>query len=283
MLSAGFLFSMLVLTVACRHSVAGWQSLSMRYAGATAISLVWWSTSARPAGKKDSWPVDLLLPVLIILFSFFSLSGLTHYVNPVDRDRELASLDTAIFGGHPGVMLQPYIRPWLTTVLQLCYTSYYFIAITFCSILYLQKRRAEFDRAVFGVVFAFFVSYAGYLLVPALGPRFYINDAFTADLMRGPAASAIDSALNLAEGVNRDAFPSGHTMIVLVVLVYAWKFMKGFFWAAVPVAAGLVVSTVYLRYHYAVDVIAGIILAPAGVYIAERLFRFLSGISAEKK
>lgn len=221
--------------------------------------------------------LEIILPVFIILFSFDSMSGLTHFVNPHAADGALASLDISIFGEAPGIMLQPFIRPWLTTILQLCYTSYYAIPIAFCLMLYFQGRRAEFDRTVFGIVMAFFLSYIGYLLVPALGPRFYLKDAFTADLMRGPVASAIDAALNILEGENWDAFPSGHTMIVLVVLIYAWRIDRRFFRGALPFAAGLILSTVYLRYHYAVDVIAGMALAPVSAVISERLFCRLSG------
>ena len=64
-------------------------------------------------------------------------------------------------------------------------------------------------------------------------------------------------------GDNRTSFPSGHTIIALLVLwqaarhrVRGWPFL-------VPIVAGLICGTVYLRYHYGVDVLAGIIIAAA--------------------
>jgi len=39
-----------------------------------------------------------------------------------------------------------------------------------------------------------------------------------------------------------------------------------------PVATGLVISTVYCRYHYAVDIIAGTILAFLTVPLGDKLY-----------
>jgi len=217
------------------------------------------------------------LPLFIVPFVFDSLCGLTHYVNPADMDPALARLDEAIFGAAPGALMEGLINPALTTVLQLCYTSYYFLPVVLCIILYFGRDRAGFDTSVFGIVLGFFLSYAGYLMVPALGPRFYLDGVYNHDLMRGGLAAAIDGTLNNLEGRNRDAFPSGHTEMVLIVLYYAWIYRRWYFWAALPLVAGLIFSTVYLRYHYAVDVFAGMALAAVTVIASRALHKALSG------
>ena len=43
---------------------------------------------------------------------------------------------------------------------------------------------------------------------------------------------------------------------------------------------GVIVSTVYLRYHYVIDVVAGALLAVTVVMIAKPLYRLLGGIEA---
>ena len=58
----------------------------------------------------------------------------------------------------------------------------------------------------------------------------------------------------------RDCFPSGHTEIALVVLLYAWRFERRYFCGLLPAVGLLLFSTVYLRYHYVVDVLAGALL-----------------------
>ncbi len=75
------------------------------------------------------------------------------------------------------------------------------------------------------------------------------------------SADTIRDTLNALERFKQDAFPSGHTAVVLLVLYYAWHYVRGLFWVFLPVVIALIFSTVYLRYHYVIDVLAGILLA----------------------
>ena len=72
-----------------------------------------------------------------------------------------------------------------------------------------------------------------------------------------------------------DVFPSGHTMISVAVLLVAWKRARDVFWVLLPIATGLIISTVYCRFHYVIDVIAGTTLAfvtvPVGDGVYDRL------------
>jgi membrane-associated phospholipid phosphatase len=45
----------------------------------------------------------------------------------------------------------------------------------------------------------------------------------------------------------------------------------------VPAVSALIISTVYLRYHYVVDVIAGILLAMLTILISPQAKRLFSG------
>jgi membrane-associated phospholipid phosphatase len=271
-LEISFLALLSALVVIFNGRVPGAGILVARYAGVIAmVALAAWARISLPESAPIRY-INVFMPVFVIMFTFDSLGTLTHHVNPTDMDPALARLDLAIFGQPPGVLLEHAIHPVLTTVLQLCYTSYYFLPIALCLILWFSRERGKFDRAVFGITLGFFASYIGYLLVPALGPRVYIHNAFTHDLMRGPLATGINNTLNMLEGENRDAFPSGHTEIVLIVLYYAWAYRRWFFWLGLPLVTGLIFSTVYLRYHYFVDVAAGVALAPLCVWAATALY-----------
>src|SRR5207244_8115305 len=100
-----------------------------------------------------------------------------------------------------------------------------------------------------------------------IGPRFTVRHA--GPLPRGAISSAIDSALDQLETNKRDCFPSGHTMVVTAVLIEAARRSRRTFLAFLPFALGLVAATVYCRYHYGVDVIAGLLLAFLVVPIAK--------------
>ena len=83
--------------------------------------------------------------------------------------------------------------------------------------------------------------------------------------------------LDRAEGLTRDCFPSGHTELTLLVLYYARVFQKKVFWLLFPIGTGIIISTVYLRYHYLIDVVAGVLVAVVLIAIAKPVYRALGG------
>jgi membrane-associated phospholipid phosphatase len=204
---------------------------------------------------------SILFPVVCVLITFNSLGRLVHSVHPRDIDPLLIRLDYLIFGGYPTIMLESISNPLLTDVLQVAYSTYYFLPLSLGLMLKLQGRDLEFDRTLFLILFCFYLSYIGYLLFPALGPRYVMNHLQSKNLTAGSAiAEPIQHFLNELEGIKRDAFPSGHTGVALVVSVLAYQYHKVFFWVTLPVIVMLIFSTVYCRYHYAVDIIGGFIL-----------------------
>jgi len=214
----------------------------------------------------------IVFPVICVLLVFDSLGQLVHYINPADIDPLLIRVDYMIFRNHPTVMLEKIMWPLLTDILQLAYASYYFIPISFGVLLFKTGREKEFDRSVFLILFCFYLSYLGYLLFPALGPRFYLNDLQTTELHGFLISWPIQNLLNELEGIKRDAFPSGHTAITVLVLCLAYRYHKVFFRIALPVVSALVFATVYCRYHYVVDVIAGFLLTFLALVFGERYY-----------
>jgi membrane-associated phospholipid phosphatase len=212
---------------------------------------------------------DVLFPVICVLVIFDSLGWLVHYVNPEDIDPILIRLDYLIFNNHPTVLLERIMNPLLTDILQLAYSTYYFIPISFGVILWVNKQRKEFDRTLFLILFCFYLSYLGYILMPALGPRFTINNLQNTELHGFIVAEPIQRFLNRLEGIKRDAFPSGHTAIALLVLYLAYMFKRSYFWIVLPIVSALIFSTVYCRYHYVVDVIAGFGLTILTILLGE--------------
>jgi membrane-associated phospholipid phosphatase len=75
---------------------------------------------------------------------------------------------------------------------------------------------------------------------------------------------------------SRAAFPSLHAAVSLVMLAAAWRFVRAWFFVALPLVVGLWVSTIYLRHHYVVDLLAGFALAPVALVLAPRIDRWWS-------
>jgi membrane-associated phospholipid phosphatase len=117
--------------------------------------------------------------------------------------------------------------------------------------------------------------------VPALGPRFALADRQTVALETSPLSRSIARTINALERTKLDVFPSGHTMVTAAVLLVALRRARRVFWALLPVASVLVFSTVYCRYHYVVDVLAGLLLALLSVPLGDRLYDRLASWASE--
>lgn len=218
-------------------------------------------------------------PVAVIPFTYKELTYLIPLVNPREFDRELAAIDRQIFSVDPIVWLERLTWPLLTELFQLSYITYYFLPLVLGVVLWRKVWEEKFHFFVFVIVLGFYLSYLGYIAVPALGPRFLpeIQSQHTKPLTGLLLFDRIHATLNELEGKTYDAFPSGHTELTLLVLYYAQRFHRRTFWWILPAGSALIISTVYLRYHYVIDVIAGALLALAIILIAKPLYRWLGG------
>ncbi len=213
-----------------------------------------------PSGGLTGLFRDVIFPVISIFLVFDTMTELIPGINPHDIDYILIRMDFALFGTYPTVWLERFNSPVLTDILQISYTSYYFLPIILGVVLKLKGRNKEFDTGLFFILLCFYLSYVGYILFPALGPRYVIDHLQTKPLEGNALSEWIYNTLNRIEGIKRDAFPSGHTAITLTVLYMAYRYEKRVFWIFLPPAIMLIIATVYCRYHYVVDVIGGVIL-----------------------
>jgi len=210
-------------------------------------------------------------PIFFILAIFELLGGITPYVRP-DIDNLLIKVDMVLFGVHPTVWIEDFFIPWVADILALAYISYYFIPLILMLILYFRGRADEFFLTASTLLLGYYICYIAYILMPAVGPRFTLASMQQIPLNGGIITNTIVDILNALEGNKRDCFPSGHTQIVLVSLWFAFKYRRPLFWIYLPVIIALIISTVYLRYHYVIDLIAGIAAAGINILLGQILW-----------
>ncbi|GBD98696.1 undecaprenyl pyrophosphate phosphatase [bacterium BMS3Abin07] len=275
-LSIAFILFLSAIVVVFSRSVPkpGWLLALYFVLIMTVISLAMYDV------KSDTWkPVTYLhafLPVVLVSLIFNSLGDIIPFVRPHYYDDLLIRIDYLMFGANPTIWLERFIHPVLTDILQFAYISYYLIPLALGIVLIVRKRYKVFDEAVFGIVLCFYLSYIGYILVPAVGPRYSMVHLQTTGLDANYFILSIQRLLNLLEHNKTDAFPSGHTAIALMTVYYAWKSgEKGLNIFLIPLVCALMFSTVYLRYHYVIDVIAGVALTAITILIAPRMYRML--------
>jgi membrane-associated phospholipid phosphatase len=197
----------------------------------------------------------------------------------------LLEWDRALLGVDLGLWLQAYTRPWLTELMQVSYLVYYIVPFLVLGALYRRHPVASdlpretgqpgtaFDLCVTAMALSHYLAFVGYLTLPALGPRFALASQYHVELTGLWLANPIHDALNVMEGIKRDAFPSGHTSVALLSLYYAVRFTPRLVPAVAPGVFLMILSTMYLRYHYLVDVLAGAALAGLCVTLAPQLIR----------
>ena len=209
--------------------------------------------------------------VIIIPISYSIVGNIINGINPNIMDNLLINIDFFMFKVHPTVFLEKIIFPALTDYLQIIYSLYYFYPIVLGIAFYTKKKEMEFHKTIFGVVLCFYLSYIGYIIAPAIGPRFTLANLHNVPINTTPVTNFIQNLLNILEGKHYDCFPSGHTAVSLVVLYYAFKYEKKIFYIFLPLIISLIFSTVYLRYHYVIDIFAGLVLTFLTLFIAESI------------
>ena len=212
-------------------------------------------------------------PFLIILLMYYSLWGsATHLLITHDRDATLIAIDQHLFGFQASVALQRIVSPALTSWMQFAYIFHLFnIPIVACFI-YMRRPRERFREMMCGLLVVSFLGLLGYVLVPAIGPMYTLRSQYTVALSTPLAALNQQMQFMDFARIRRDVFPSLHVGISFVVWLYAWRNSKRLFWILSPIILSLWLSTVYLRYHYLIDCIAGLALAPFSYALANWLF-----------
>jgi membrane-associated phospholipid phosphatase len=213
-------------------------------------------------------------PMAVIPMIYESLGVLIPAVRGGEKDAWLIAADRAIFHLDPTVWLERFVWPPLTDLLLIAYATYYFFPVFVGAALW-KKSPALARRFIFCLSLTFYISYFGYFLVPAKGPRVSLAQEQSVSLQVTPVSRAISQKLDELEHTKDDAFPSGHTMVTVFCLLVARKEARRLFRTWLPVATLLVVSTIYCRFHYVVDVAAGLALAFACVPLGERVYEWM--------
>jgi len=199
--------------------------------------------------------------VALLLIIYLENRRLIPLINPHDFDLFLIEADRFLFLGHdPTILMEKITCPILTEVLQIIYASFYFLPLSLCLILYRKESPVEFHSAASTILMGFYLSFIGYYLSPAIGPRFTLANQQALPLSGLFLFDNLQYIIAQIEGVMRDCCPSGHALVSVLTMLLAWRSARGFFPVTLVWTALILFSTVYLRYHYVTDLIIGISL-----------------------
>jgi membrane-associated phospholipid phosphatase len=218
-----------------------------------------------------------ILPFVMCIAVYTNLHDTVRYVNSHDIHPYLSRIEAWIFGGQPVLWAEAYITRGRTEFFNFFYANFYLVAPSVPVLLWLAGRRAEARTVLLGVIICFYTGYVLYVVFPAAPPRLYYaaQGLFTVTLKGGPITNFQEYLIGMMPNhAERGAFPSLHAAISTLSLVYAWRHTRWFFPILFVFVCGLLVSTVYLRHHWVVDLVAGLCLVPWTLWFAPRFERW---------
>lgn len=228
------------------------------HAAVLAAVLATGALAKRRSHVAARWPrVAVGMVGLPIVFS--AMAWLLPCVHPEPYEFLFLAIDRAWCGGDPAVLVKDWLPPVVVEVLQGTYACFYLVPIVAALATLRRSGGAAFDRAVLLLVSGFLASYVGYLLVPTLGPKVVL--AYEEPVRGLWFTSGLRNAIDAGEANPWDCFPSGHTWLTLTSLLVVWRWHRRWFWLLLLPCLVLIASTVLLRYHWIVDVVAGAVLA----------------------
>ena len=195
----------------------------------SSIAIVLITCLAERDGNRIVRSIHYWYPILAIFLVFKEMHIIIQSLSRSDWDPILIEIDRFFLGTDPTVWLGNHSFPFLTEILQIAYVSYYFIMLAVGVELFIRKEQRNFSYVLFIIVYGFFLSYLGYLIFPAVGPRFTLHDfqSLNTELPGLWLTNSIRDFINAGESIpkeitnavahaQRDAFPSGHTQMTLI-------------------------------------------------------------------
>lgn len=211
------------------------------------------------------WRVRLLWYPCAMGFAFYALPAAIAVLGRPGADALLAGLDQHLLGAAAAERLAALQSPWMTDGLLLAYL-FFFVVLIFGPGHYCWHDLARFRACIAGLFTLYALGFAGYVWLPAQGPAAALLPSL-GPLPLGPIAERMRPVIAAASnGV--DVFPSIHFAASLFLWLFDWRHHRARFWRwSLPILA-LWLSTLYLRYHYLVDLLAGMVPALVGFAVA---------------
>lgn len=240
------------------------------------------------------WAVYRLVPCRLTMLARITLQLAmlswwypdTYMLNRVlpNLDHHFAQLEQTVFGCQPALLFSQKM-PWAVWS-ELMYMDYssYFLLLVVVTLYYFFRRYQELQRVFFVIIGSFFAFYVIFDLLPVTGPQYYYLAAGLDNIAAGVFPNVGDYFLTHDEMMTMPgyqdgwfyqfmlhahatgerptaAFPSSHVGVTIVLLLLALRTKSRWLsWLVGIMLALMCLSTVYIRAHYAIDVIGGLIV-----------------------
>jgi len=216
--------------------------------------------------------IRLLYPLLLFTFFYTNTGGMMLMIFDHFFDAQLTSYEYAFFGVHPTQYIDRNLTHlvWANDLFSFGYFSYFLMFPTFFLIAFLKKDDHIIVRSMSAMCLAFYVSYLFFILIPVESPRWFFSEQYINPIKGFVFRPLVELFIDTG-GLHGGAMPSSHVAVALVMMFFSLKYYPRLGKVLIPFNILLAAGTVWGRFHYVSDVVAGIIL---GVLTSFVMFKY---------
>lgn len=200
------------------------------------------------------WRIRLLYYPSAMGITFYSMRYAVPLLGMPKVDEMLLAWDRALFGETPAVAWESWLQPWMMDLSMAGYLFFFYYLVAGPAYYCLRDLKL-FRQCIVGLFTLYGIGFLGYTFFPAGGPHRWMTFATP---LQGPWV--LDWTLkSVNDGSNCvDVFPSIHFAAMLYLLIFDWRHRRRQFWWSLAPCIVLWFSTLYLRFHYIVDLLASV-------------------------
>lgn len=205
-----------------------------------------------------------------MVLSYFELRWLLPSLQPKLLDMQLLAIDELLIGTTPSVwMAQFNVRP-IVEWFSFFYYSYFWIlgAVLLPTLFFDRGRRMK--ECLIGAMVVCGLGHIGYTFVPGMGPwaTLHFEEVIDGGFWWGLVRVAVDGV-----GAQLDIFPSLHTAYPSYFALHAFAHRDRapykYVWPIIAFfALNIIIATMFLRWHWGIDVVFGLLLAASARSLA---------------
>lgn len=282
---------LVAVLIACLHdeTVPYWRWLLVAHAVCLALVHCLVRGNAAPHPPRAIGFLRHFYPLLLYIWFFAETGWLNRMVFKEFMDPVTIRWDQALFGFQPSLLFMQKV-PYLA-VSELFYASYfsYYLMIAGVGLALFVRSRREFFHFISVISFVFYVCYVIYIFVPIIGPRVFLEDVggyhlpeqtrllephpeYPAAVTHGPFFKLMGFVYKVFEAPG-SAIPSSHVAIAICTLFFSFLYLRRVRYFHLVVVVLLCLATIYCRYHYVVDVLAGLVTAALLIPLGNWLYK----------
>ncbi|MBX3186637.1 MAG: phosphatase PAP2 family protein [Labilithrix sp.] len=211
-----------------------------------------------------------------VFFSYFQLRSILPTVSPHSLDADLLAFDLRVFGVEPCLAWDRYVTPHTTEWFAFFYFLYFFLLCAHVlPMLFNASSRSRLAHFALGAMMVAGTGQLLYMVVPGYGPYHHLAGHFENPLEGGLFWRLVQATV-AAGGSQKDIFPSLHTAVPTYFAIFSYMHRRVFpfklTWPFMAfTATQIIIATMFLRWHYLIDIIAGLALATTAAFLSRKI------------